>query len=428
MKNNSRRSFIKNSATATAGAFVLPQFSIAQSGPSANSKLNIAMVGAGGIAYMAYPPLRSENIVALCDVDANKLLEHKEKHPDIEKARTFNDFRVMFDQMHKEIDAVVISTPDHTHFAATMAAMERGLHVYTQKPLTHTIWESRTLKMAKDKYGLVTNMGNQGHTYTGIRQMREWLEADVLGEVTEAHSWQIGGGWGFPTDYQPQPATAPETLDWDLWLGPSNSIPYYHRIHPGGWRRWQAYGAGMLGDWFPHVADGPVWALDLYDPIAVEAEVTEGGSQWLTPSTLRIRWDFASRGNLPPCSLYWYNSDDNLKPTKPENWGWEEELPRGGSLFMGAKNTVYTDSRSNNPRLASREDMKAFKEAGLPEETYPRVEGGPFEEWIRAINSLVMFECSFFADNCLMTKEISRMTGLISEDRQPPPACCQSLH
>lgn len=388
MNSIPRRTFIKTGAAAATGAFVLPRFSIGQPGPSANSKLNVAMIGAGGFASMAYPSLATENIVALCDVDSNKLFQHAEKYPQLRQARTFSDFRVMLDKMGSELDGVIVFTPDHTHFAATMAAMERGLHVFTQKPLTHNIWDARTLRKAKEKYKVVTNMGNQGHTYDGIRQMREWLDADVLGQVTEAHSWQGGGGWGFPAGFQPKEAPIPANLDWDLWLGPSKMIPHYPRIHPGKWRRWQAYGSGMLGDWFPHIADGPVTTLELFEPTVIEAELTEEASEWLTPRNLRVRWDFPARGDKAPCSFYWHNGEGDPnphKPVKPEKWTWSDELPSGGSLFHGEKNTAFSDNRSTNPRLINKEEMKAFKEAGFPAEKYPRVKGGPYLEWMRAI-------------------------------------------
>lgn len=388
MKKTDRRTFLKTGATAAASTFVLPNFSIGQPGPSANSKLNVAMIGAGGFANMAYPSLATENIVALCDVDSNKVFQHAEKYPQLRQARTFTDYRVMLDKIGSELDGVIVFTPDHSHFAATMAAMERGIHVFTQKPLTHTIWEARTLKKAKDKYKVVTNMGNQGHTYSGIRQMREWLEAGVLGGVREVHSWQGGGGWGFPAGFKPRNAPIPASLDWDLWLGPSAKIPYHPRIHPGTWRRWRAYGSGMLGDWFPHIADAPVTTLNLFEPTVIEAEVSEEGSEWLTPRNVRIRWDFPARGEMEPCSLTWQNGEGDPnphRPVKPEKWSWGDELPGGGSLFFGDKNTVYTDNRSNNPRLINREEMRAFKTEGFPPEKYPRVEGGPYKEWIRAI-------------------------------------------
>lgn len=388
MKKLSRRKFVKTGAAVAAGAFVLPRFSIGQPGPSANSKLNLAMIGAGGFASMAYPAIKTENLVALCDVDSSKFGQHAEKFPEINDARKFSDFRVMLDKIGGELDGVIVFTPDHTHFVATMATMERGLHVFTQKPLTHNIWEARTLRKAFEKYKVVTNMGNQGHASDGIREMREWIEAGVFGQISRTDSWQAGGGWGFAAGYQPKEAPIPSSLDWDLWLGPSRTIPYYPRIHPGSWRRWQAYGSGMLGDWYPHIADAPVWTLGLYEPTVIEAELTEEGSEWLTPRNLRIRWDYPARGDKAPCSMYWYNGDGNPnphRPAKPEQWSWEDELPGGGSLYHGEKTIGFTDNRSSNPRLANRDEMKAFKEAGFPAEKYPRVGGCPYQEWIRAI-------------------------------------------
>jgi len=383
-----RRGLIKEQIGMAAGAWALPRFSIGQGGLPANSRLNVAVVGTGGIASMAYNGLAGENIVALCDVDSNRLHQHASDFPEITKARTFKDFRVMLDKMGSEIDAVCINTPDHTHFAITMAVMEQGKHVYTQKPLTHDIWQARTLRKAKARYGVVTQMGNQGHTYDGMRRMREWVEADVFGRITEVHSYlKVSGAFGIPPGYPlpPQEHPIPESLDWDLWLGPAAKAPFHSRYHPQGWRRWCRYGNGMLGDWFTHIADGPVWILDLYEPVTVEAEHVVDSNEWLAPADCRIRFDFAARGSRMPCSLYWHNAEQELSLKTPDKWSWDGGLPKGGSLFFGDKNTGYTDIRSNHPRLANREEMKAFKAGGFPAEKYPRVAGGPFKEWARAI-------------------------------------------
>jgi len=387
-----RRSFLKSSAAAGAGAFVVPSFSIGQEGASANSKLNIAMIGAGNIAGMAYGGCKGENIVAICDVDAGMVARAK-KRSGVEKAATFTDFRVMLDKMGKEIDAVCVNTPDHTHFVATIAAMERGMHVCTQKPLTHNIWEARTLRKAKQKYKVVTNMGNQGHTYDGIRQMREWVEADVFGQVREVHSWISGPGanWGGPYfrkpgAYPPPEHPVPANLDYDLWLGPTKNTPFNRFYHPKKWRGFNQFGTGKFGDWFCHIADAPVWVLDLYEPTVIEAEEVAGGNEWLVPDGNRIRYEFGKRGTKEACTFYWHNGDSQFRPAKPEKWDWSENLRGDGTLYLGDRNIGYTDERSNNPRLASREEMKAFKDAGYPVEKYPRVPGGgPFAEWIRAI-------------------------------------------
>ncbi|MEM1108538.1 MAG: Gfo/Idh/MocA family oxidoreductase [Planctomycetota bacterium] len=394
-----RRTFLKTTAATAAGAGVLPSFSIGQPGPSANSKLNIAMVGAGNIAGMAYWPCSSENIVALADVDKNMFGQHAEKFPQLEKARKFKDFRVMLDKMEGEIDAVCINTPDHTHFVATIDAMQRGMHVITQKPLTHNIWEAQTLQKAKHKYGVVTNMAVQGHTFDGIRQMKEWYEADAFGQVTEAHSWMGGPWWTTPDAEKPSrfwqkpdvlpPAAQdiPANVDWDLWRGPvAADIAYNSVYHPLTWRGYHAFGNGLIGDWMPHISDAPIYILDLYNPVAVEAEEVVGGNDTVVPDSNRVRWDFARRGDKAPCTFYWHNGrGKQFKPKTPESWTWGDDLPGSGTLFLGEKQDGFTDNRSNKPRLANREAAKAFKEAGYPEEKYPRIKGGPFKEWIRAI-------------------------------------------
>ncbi|QBG49242.1 Gfo/Idh/MocA family oxidoreductase [Verrucomicrobia bacterium S94] len=389
-----RRSVLKaGTAVATAPAL----FSIGKPGPSANSKLNIAMIGAGNIAGMAYGGCKGENIVALADVDSNMFLQQAGKHPELKKARQFADFRVMLDKMGNEIDAVCINTPDHTHFVATMDAMRRGKHVCTQKPLTHNIWEARILKKAKKKYGVVTNMAVQGHTFDGIRQMREWYEADVFGQITEVHSWRSGppwkaysGGdnfyWHKPAEFPPPAAAVPSNFNWDLWKGPVvTDLPFNRFYHPKSWRGFNMFGNGIFGDWMPHISDAPVWILDLYEPAVVELEEKEGGNEWMVPDGNRVRWEFKQRGNKAPCTFYWHNGQGEVGPEYFDDWTWSKKLPWSGTIYRGEKQNGFTDHRSNHPRLANKEAAKAFKESGYPAEKYPRIEGGPFQEWIRAI-------------------------------------------
>lgn len=392
MNKINRRSFLKGSATVGAGAFVLPRFSIAQPGPPANSKLNIAMIGAGGIANMAYGGCKGENIVALADVDSGKFLQHADSHPELAKARQFKDFRVMLDKMGDEIDAVCINTPDHTHFAATMEAMRRGKHVCTQKPLTHNIWEARTLRKAKQKYGVVTNMANQGHSFNGIRKMREWYEADVFGQVTEVHLGFPGPNWNGPyfskPETVPMPAEpVPENLDWDLWLGPVAHRPYNSIYHPLTWRSFYDFGTGQFGDWFCHIGDGPVWILDLYEPVVVECiERGETPMDGMLPDYSVVRFEFPARGNKAPCTMYWYDGKANGGPPikSPVEWDYGN-VPDKGSFWYGEKGNAFLDHRSNNPRLASKEKFREFKETVSIPEKYARVKGGPHREWVHAI-------------------------------------------
>jgi predicted dehydrogenase len=412
-----RREFLKASAAATA-SFVLPRFAIAQPGPSAGSKANIALIGCGDIAGMAINPLKgTDNIVALCDVDSSAIARVKAKNPDLQNAREFADYRVMLDTMGKEIDGVCISTPDHIHFPATLASMQAGKHVCTQKPLTHNVWEARTLRQAAQKYPkLATNMANQGHTYNGIRQMREFYEAGILGKVKEAHSWSGGPNWNgkyfkkpaaFPVPAEP----VPESLNWDLWLGPAAETHYNSHYHPLTWRGFWNYGGGTLGDWFCHICDGPVWVLDLYEPTVIECVERAEPSDVIVPDFGIIRWDFPARGAQEPCSLWWY--DGGKRPPTPAGWTWNQpsaddpadEEPQGtgenkkkkgknknsgnpgpGTFFLGDKGDWYLDERSNNPRHVNRDKMKELKAAGYPAEKYPRVAAkGPFEEWSLAI-------------------------------------------
>ncbi len=393
MKNISRRHFLKRSTLLGAGVFMLPRFSIAQSGKSANSKLNLALIGAGGIASVAVKGVLKENLVAICDVDEANQTVYADKNPQVTTAAKFKDFRVMLDKMGKEIDGVLVSTPDHTHFAATMDAMQRGKHVFTQKPLTHNIWQARTLRKAREKYKVVTCMGNQGHTFDGIRQMKEWLEAGVLGSVSTVDSWYPGPKWAptgstgpavwrKPSTFPPTPEPVPAGLDWPLWLGPVADPGYNSIYQPKTWRGFSQFGTGMIGDWFCHICDGPVWTLDLYEPTVIEAEKIDGPNPGMCPDGSIVRWDFPARAGMPPCTLRWY--DGGNQPSIPENWTWGA-LPKFGSIFKGSKTTVFLDERSNNPRLISKEEMQAFKQAGLPPEKYPRVKDGPVAEWIRAI-------------------------------------------
>jgi predicted dehydrogenase len=384
MKNLNRRKFLQTTAAAAAGGFVLPRFSIGSAG--ANGKLNIAHIGSGGIAKMALGPCKTENIVAMCDIDENQFGAHAKSFPVINDVPHFKDFRVMLDKMGNDIDAVCINTPDHTHFVATMDAMQRGKHVFTQKPLTHNIWQARTLKKAKEKYGVKTVMGNQGHTYDGIRELREWYEADILGQVREVHTWNGGPSYGKyfrKPEVYPLPAMdVPAHIDWDLWVGPVvTDTPYNDHLHPLTWRGYYEFGSGILGDWFPHIGDGPCWILDLYDPKSVELGEQAEAPQGIAADWSVVKWEFEKRDTKEPVTLYWHNG--GKKPETPREWSWGE-FPKAGSLWHGEKNDVFLDNRSNNPRLTSKDAMVAFKEKGYPAEKYPRVAGGPVEEFIRA--------------------------------------------
>ncbi len=393
MSQTTRRSFLKKTAAAGAGAFVLPRFSIGKPGPSANSKVNVAMVGAGNIANMAYGGVETENIVALADIDSRMFPARDSKYgPLTENAKKFDDFRVMLDKMWKEIDAVCINCPDHNHFVATIAAMERGLHVCTQKPLTHNVWEARTLLKAKEKYKVITNMANQGHTYNGIRQMREWYEAGTFGDIKEVH---LGiAGPNFQSKYFSKPDSLPlpaqpipKEVNWDLWCGPRSTVDYNEHLHPLKWRSYYNYGTGMFGDWFCHIGDGPVWILDLYEPTVIESVERPCSMDGFAPDHSVTRFDFPEQKGRAACSMFWYDGMNNGgTPIKhPEEWDLGP-VPERGSFWYGTKQNAYLDERSNNPRLTTKEKFQAFEKGKNIAEKYPRVKArGPHQEFIWAI-------------------------------------------
>ncbi|MBD3265026.1 twin-arginine translocation signal domain-containing protein, partial [bacterium] len=274
MKQTTRRNFIKKTSAAAAGISVFAPFSIGRPGDSPNNKIHIAAIGVGGRGSSNLGACDKENIVALCDVDENNAKKNFAKY---EPAKKFKDFRVMMDKMGKEIDAVLVSTPDHTHFCAAMAAMQQGKHVYVEKPLAHNVWELRTLRKAAHKYNVITQMGNQGHATDGIRRIKEWYEAGVLGEVREVFAWFDHPNFGSryfskPDRFPPRSEEIPETLEFDLLLGPAEKRPFNSCYVPRRWRGWYDFGNGILGDWACHTLDGPFWALDLGMPSVAEAD------------------------------------------------------------------------------------------------------------------------------------------------------------
>ena len=390
MKNVSRRSFVKTAAAVSAGAVILPTLKSC----SPNSKLNLAFIGVGGRGAANIHACDKKddkgnslnNIVALCDVSESRAAKGFEKYP---KAKRFSDYRVMLDKMHKEIDAVVIAIPDHSHFAATMAAMQLGKHVHVEKPLAHNVWQLRTLKKAAKRYNVITQMGNKGHTTNGIRFIKEWYEAGVLGEVKEVIAW-FGGPYFNPTgyfltpeNYPPTPQDVPEGLDWDVWLGPAKERPYSHFYLPRFWRGWYDFGNGELGDWACHTLDAPYWSLDLGSPTSVESVFRTESPEGFVSDQSQLKFNFPARGNKPPVTLHWY--EGGLKPENRPEWNLDE-LPPSGMIMVGDKKSLATGGRPNHPKLLVPDDeWLAFTKA-IPKKTIPRVgEEDPQGEWINAI-------------------------------------------
>ena len=268
----SRRSFIATSTTAAAGLTILPSNVIAGLGHKQPSdKLNIAGIGVGGRGSGVLRGMTSENVVALCDVDWKYADGTFGRYPD---AKKYWDWRKMFDEMEDSIDAVVVATPDHNHAIISINAMKMGKHVYCEKPLTHSVWESREMTRMAKEYKVSTQMGNQGNSSDGNRQVCEWIWDGDIGEVREAHAWTNRPIW--PQGLQrPKGEWVPETLNWDLFIGPAQMKPYHSYLHPWNWRGWWDYGTGALGDMACHIMDSVFKSLRLEYPIKVQGKSTQ---------------------------------------------------------------------------------------------------------------------------------------------------------
>ncbi len=374
----SRRFFLMTSAATLAARKALAgPASLKRLGyKSPNEKLNIAAVGAGGKGASDIEGCKSENIVALCDADWKSAAKTFGKYPN---AKQYKDFRVMFDKQ-KDIDAVTVSTPDHTHAVIAMWAMERKKHVYVQKPLTHSIWETRKLTEAARKYKVATQMGNQGHSNEGARQLCEMIWAGEIGHVKEVHAWTNRPLWPQGIAAPLPPESVPETLDWDVWLGPAHQRPFNSEYAPFKWRGWFDFGCGALGDMACHILDPANWALQLGYPASVECLRQEGRTAHSFPNKSVIRFEFPARGGMPPVTVTWY--DGGEMPPRPQGISSDVKLGDGnnGSLIIGEKGIITTGTYGEETRLLPDELMKEYK---FPDPFLSR-SPGHYRDWIRA--------------------------------------------
>lgn len=344
---------------------------------SPNEKLHIAAIGAGGkgagdIGNCAL----TENIVALADPDWKRCAGTLDKFPGAAK---YKDFRQMLDR-EKSIDAVIVATPDHVHAPAALAAIERGKHVYVQKPMTRLIGEARLLTEAARKYGVATQMGNQGHSNEGARQLCEMIWAGEIGQVREVHAWTNRPIWPQGLEAPLPEQAVPSTMDWNNWLGPAAARAYNENYAPFKWRGWWDFGCGALGDMACHILDGANWALNLQAPASVECVRQEGRNPYTFPKQSIIRFDFPARGAMAPVTVWWY--DGGLLPPRPEGIPPEVRLGDGsnGSFFVGDKGVITTGTYSDKTRLVPPERMKDYK---FPPQFLTR-SPGHYRDWIRA--------------------------------------------
>lgn len=381
----SRRNFLLSGAGSVAAFTVVPRSVLGGPGNTPPSeKLNVASVGAGGraagdigaVAGGNKKGQTGENIVALCDVDEKKAAKTFEKFP---KAKKYHDFRKMLEKEEKNIDAVIVATPDHIHAPASMMAMKMGKHVYCEKPLTHSIYEARELTKAARKYNVMTQMGNQGHSGEGIRLICEWIWDGAIGPVREVHAWTNRPIWPQGIDRPEKTPPIPETLEWDLWLGPAPKRPYNPAYLPFKWRGWWDFGAGALGDMGCHILDPAFWALDLGWPRSVKPITTKVNSETY-PKVSLIEYEFEARAGMPPVKLTWY--DGELKPPRPPELGPEREFGTQGLLFVGDKGKLMCGTYGNHPRIIPETKMQEYA-PHQPEKTIPRVEGH-HQDWVRA--------------------------------------------
>jgi predicted dehydrogenase len=445
----SRRKFVATVATTGAAIAIVPRHVLGRGFVAPSDKLNIAGVGVGGMGRSNLVNLASQNIVALCDVDwgfAGKQLNRLDQESQtlagrldqaqteterarmteqlegmrrlrddhLPKAKRYRDYREMLEQQ-KDIDAVVIATPDHMHATIALAAMDLRKHVYVQKPLTWSVHEARQLARKAKETKVATQMGNQGHSFDDARQVIEYIWAGAIGEVREVHVWT-----NRPLAYWPQGIPRPEpmkskpddlrwnmsgvmerlanalagsypppdSLSWDLFLGVAPYVEYHPIYHPFNWRGWVDWGVGAIGDMGAHLIDHPFWSLDLGYPTSVETVSTPFNRASYPMATIAY-YEFPARGNMPPVKLTWY--DGGLLPPKPEEIGDEELNKAGGVLFVGSKGKLMHDTYGLKPRLLPKSLHESY---GKPPQKLPRIKNHEMN-WVEAAKGTAEASCPF---------------------------------
>jgi predicted dehydrogenase len=385
----SRRKFIRNAAIAGGGFFIVPRHVLGRGYVAPSDKLNIAGIGVGGMGkgdLLAFAKSPNVNIVALCDVDDRQSVDSRKSFPN---ASYHSDFREMLAKQKNSIDAVSVSTPDNTHAVATLAAMQLGKHVYTQKPLTHDIYEARILTQAAKKYKVITQMGNQGGSGEGVRKAKEMYKAGLIGEVYQAHAWTNRPVWpqGIPTPTGK--FDVPKELNWDLWLGPAKYSDYNPAYLPFNWRGWWAFGTGALGDMACHIMDPIYRILPIDHPNSAECSVSnvwknmwsEGNFVDSCPPSSIIHLNYPRKDGKGNIKISWH--DGGLLPARPDELLPDEPFGNwdGGVLFIGTKGKMLVDCYGENPRLLP---TKLMKEKTMPKPTLKRVPEGHHVQWVNA--------------------------------------------
>lgn len=396
-KKMSRRRFITNTATATVAFTIVPRFVLGGHGYIAPSdKLNIACIGVGGMGAADVKSVESENIIALCDVDYKRGAGTFKRHS---IANRYKDFCIMLEKEYKNIDAVMVSTPDHTHAVAAMAAIKMDKHVYCQKPLAHDMFEVRALTEEARKRGVVTQMGIQIHATDALKLGVEIIKSGMIGKVHKVDVWSCKGFVkgdiskkfvAIPKAKVPN-VPIPETLEWDLWIGTAPYRQYHPQYIPGKWRHWWDFGCGRLGDMGCHIIDPAFWALDLEFPLTIEAHPSPFDEETVPEDTV-VHWEFPARGDQPPVTMTWY--DGYNKPFLPKGVAPEFELPSQGGLYYGEKGTLllpHIPNNQNPPTLLPLSHMNDFK---CPEQLFERGTNH-YQEWVKACKEGTLTSTNF---------------------------------
>lgn len=398
---SSRRKFLAQTGWAAAAFTIVPRHVLG--GPKfvpPSEKVNIALIGAGGQGRVNLQGLfqcPDAQVIAVADPAESFSLadfyyggqggrgptkefiekHYAEKSPNF-RCTAYEDFRVLLEK-ESSLDAVLCATPDHLHAYVSVLAMRAGKHTYCEKPLTHNVWEARKVAQVAKETGVATQMGNIGHSLEGMRQTCEAIWDGAIGQVREVHAWVGATRWnksltGRPTDTPPVPAG----LNWDLWLGPRETRPYNPAYFPVKWRDFWAFGGGAIGDFVCHDLDAAVWALDLRDPLSINARAAGQMDAEITPHAEVCYWQFGARGEKAPVSVSWY--DGGLRPRMPEIWPADEELPGRGSMFIGDKGVMICPGLGGRPRLLPDSRNDAYQ---LPAKTIPRSKGH-HRDWVDA--------------------------------------------
>ncbi len=408
----SRRKFLQSSAAVGAGVWIGGSVTEGAKSRDVNGTLNIACIGVGGKGSSDTDDAGSQgNIIAICDIDDKELAKKGEKFP---KAKKFNDFRKMYDEMGKDIDAVTVSTPDHTHAVAAMLFIKNKKHVYCQKPLTHSVFEARTMREAATKYGVCTQMGNQGTAADGLRRAVELIRDGAIGKVSEAHVWTNRPIWNqapkVVARYPSQPV--PENIHWDQFIGPAPMRDYNKNYIPFQWRGWWDFGTGALGDMACHTANMAFMALQLKSPTSIVAESGEINPETY-PAWAHITFQFPARAEMPPVKFVWYEGKKkpdgpNVLPApelvkgqgeretgysiyfKDGKWmfknGDKKTNVTSGSFLIGDKATLFSpDDYGADSYIVTTDGVERVK--GKPEKLASNNQGdrGQKIEWVKAI-------------------------------------------